>query len=192
MSSINYVTFSGTVARNSIHQGVSPSGKAWASFRLASTSSTYDKTSGTYTKEPTFYCNCVAFGNLATMAESVLQDGVSLLVSGHFSTKGYEKKDGTAGSDCQVTCENIAVICVPWQTISVSINNNNASASAQTSQQSTSQQQQTASSSNAWANYPTTSTQPMSTSNAWNNIPMTATQPYSGAAALGVSDEPGF
>ena len=125
------------------------------------------------------------------MAESVLQDGVSLLVSGHFSTRGYEKKDGTAGSDCQVTCENIAVICAPWQTISVSINNNNASASV-TPQQSTPQQQQSAGGSNAWANYPTIGTQPMSTSNAWNNIPMTATQPYSGAAALGVSDDPSF
>lgn len=193
MSSINYVTFSGTVARNSIHQGVSPSGKAWASFRLASTSSSYDKNTGTYTKEPTFYCNCVAFGKLATMAESVLQDGVSLLVSGHFSTKGYEKKDGTAGSDAQVTCENIAVICVPWQTISVSVNNNDNSASASSNPAPvTSQQQQSVGSSNAWASYPTTSTQPVNTSNAWNNIPMTATQPYSGAAALGVSDNPGF
>lgn len=192
MSSINYVTFSGTVARNSIHQGVSPSGKAWASFRLASTSSTYDKNSGTYTKEPTFYCNCVAFGKLATMAESVLQDGVSLLVSGHFSTKGYEKKDGTAGTDAQVTCENIAVICVPWQTISVTINNNgNASATVNPAPQQP-LQQQAAGSSNAWANYPTTGTQPVNTSNAWNNIPMAATQPYSGPAALGVSDDPSF
>lgn len=190
MSSINYVTFSGTVARNSIHQGVSPSGKAWASFRLASTSSSYDKNTGTYTKEPTFYCNCVAFGKLATMAESVLQDGVSLLVSGHFSTKGYEKKDGTAGSDAQVTCENIAVICVPWQTISVSVTNND-NASASVAPQAP-QQQQAAGSSNAWASYPTTGTQPVNASNAWNNIPMTATQPYSGAAALGVSDNPGF
>ena len=191
MSSINYVTFSGSIARGSIHQGVSPSGKAWTSFRIASSSSTYNKTSGTYTKEPTFYCNCVAFGNLATMAESVLQDGVSLLVSGHFSNRGYAKKDGTAGSDCQVTCENIAVNCVPWQTISVHVNNNNNNASASvTSQQSTAQQ--SAGGSNAWNNYPTTGTQPMSTSNAWNNIPMTATQPYSGAAALEVSDDPGF
>lgn len=191
MSSINYVTFSGTVARNSIHQGVSPSGKAWASFRLASTSSSYDKNTGTYTKEPTFYCNCVAFGKLATMAESVLQDGVSLLVSGHFSTKGYEKKDGTAGSDAQVTCENIAVICVPWQTISVSVNNND-NAGTSVMPQPTVSQQQSVGSSNAWASYPAIGSPSVNTSNAWNNIPMTATQPYSGAAALGVSDNPGF
>lgn len=191
MSSINYATFSGSITRGSIRQGVSSNGKAWARFTIATTSSTYDKTTGTYTKEPNFYCNCIVFGKLATTIEPVLQEGANLLVSGHFSTEGYEAKDGKTGINYQLTCENIAVNCVPWQTISVHINNNN-SASASVTPQTSQQQQSTTSGSNAWANYPTTSSQPVNTSNTWNNIPMTATPSYSGAAALGVSDNPSF
>lgn len=174
MSSINYATFSGTITRNSIRQGVSSNGKAWANFSISSSSSTYDKNTGAYKKEPPFYCECVAFGNLATVIKPVLQEGVSLLVSGHFSTEGYTTKEGDEGKRYRLMCENIAVICVPWQTISVHVNNNN-NASASSNPAPVTPQQQSAGSSNAW-----------------NNIPMTAALPYSGATALGVSDNPSF
>ena len=125
--SINYATFSGTITRGSIHQGVSSNGKAWANFGLAVGSSSYDKETGTYKKEPTFYCECVAFGKLADTIAPVLQDGVSLLVSGHFVNKGYNKSTGEEGTKHELTCDNVAVNCVPWQTISVTVNNSNMS-----------------------------------------------------------------
>lgn len=186
--SINYATFSGTITRNSIHQGVSANGRAWAHFTIAATSSTYDKETATYTKEPTFYCNCVAFNKLATTIEPILQEGASLLVSGHFMTKGYERGNGEQGIDYQLICENVAVNCVPWQTISVTVNNSTMSStgSSQTIP-STQPVQSVQSQQTAQQQYPM--------SGSWNSSPMTAQQqqyPMSGAAALGLSDDPSF
>lgn len=181
--SVNYATFTGTVTRNSIHHGVSANGKAWAQFGLAVGSSSYDKETGTYKKEPTFYCDCVAFGKLADTIASVLQEGVSLLVSGHFVNKGYNKSTGEEGTKHELTCDNIAVNCVPWQTISVIVNNSNTTPTNQTTQPTQQPQQQ--------MQMPV---QQYPMSGSWNTIPMTAQQQYpiSGAAALGVSDDPGF
>ena len=187
--SVNYATFSGTITRNSIHQGVSGNGRAWANFTIAATSSTYDKETATYKKEPNFYCECVAFGKLADIIVPVLKEGVNLLVSGHFTTKGYTKDDGTSGIDYQLICENVAVNCVPWQTISVIVNNSNNTPINQATQP-TQQPQQTAS---AQQQMQMPGMNPR-VSGAWNTIPMTATQQYplSGAAALGISDDPSF
>lgn len=183
--SVNYATFSGSITRGSIHQGVSAQGKAWANFTIAATSSTYDKETGAYKKEPNFYCECVAFGKLATTIAPVLKEGANLLVSGHFITKGYTKDDGQPGIDYQLICDNVAVNCVPWQTINVTVNNSNtmstgASQITQSVQQTPVQAQQTV------QQYPM--------SGSWNTIPMTAQPQYpmSGAAALGLSDDPSF
>lgn len=188
--SINYATFSGTITRDSIRQGVTVNGKAWASFRISSSNSSYDKETGTYKKEPSFYCDCVAFGKLATLIEPVLQDGVSLLVSGHLTTEGYTKKDGTPGVNNHLTCENVAVNCVPWQTISVTVNNSTMSATG--SSQTVPSTQQTP----VQAQQPVQqSGQQYPTSGSWNTTPMTAQQqqyPMSGADALGLSDDPSF
>lgn len=181
--SVNYATFTGTIARNSIHQGVSSNGKAWANFRIISRTSTYDKETGTYKKEPNFYCDCVAFGNLATTIEPILKEGASLLVSGHFTTKGYEN-NGQQGTDNQLTCENVAVNCTPWQTINVTVNNSNSTPTNQSTQPTQQPQQQ----------MQTPGMNPQ-VSGAWNTIPMTAQPqqyPMSGAAALGISDDPSF
>ena len=183
--SINYATFSGTIARNSIHQGVSSNGKAWANFRIISRTSTYDKETGTYKKEPNFYCDCVAFGKLATVIEPILKEGVSLLVSGHFTTKGYDN-NGQQGTDNQLTCENVAVNCVPWQTTTVTVNNSTMSSTG-SSQTVPSAQQTPVQAQQPGQQYPT--------SGSWNTIPMTAQQqqyPMSGAAALGIPDDPSF
>lgn len=188
--SVNYATFSGSITRNSIGQGVSTNGKAWARFTIAVSSSTYDKETATYKKEPNLYCECVAFGKLATTIEPVLTEGANLLVSGHFTTEGWQTSEGAkAGVNYRLTCENVAVNCVPWQTINVTVNNSNMSStgSSQTTQsvqqtpiqaQSTGQQ--------AVQQYPV--------SGSWNTIPMTAQPQYpmSGAAALGLSDDPSF
>lgn len=188
--SINYATFSGTITRGSIHQGVSSNGKAWANFGLAVGSSSYDKETGTYKKEPTFYCECVAFGKLADTIAPVLQEGVSLLVSGHFVNKGYNKSTGEEGTKHELTCDNVAVNCVPWQTISVTVNNSpmsstGSSQTAPSGQQTPVQAQSTVQQSGQ--QYPT--------SGSWNSIPRTAQPqqyPMSGAAALGLSDDPSF
>lgn len=187
--SVNYATFSGSITRGSIRQGVSSNGKAWANFSLAVGSSSYDKETGTYKKEPTFYCECVAFGKLADTIAPVLQEGVSLLVSGHFVNKGYNKSTGEEGIKHELTCDNVAVNCVPWQTINVTVNNSNTmpTGSSQTTQsvsQTPVQAQQTVQ--QPVQQYPT--------SGSWNSIPMTAQQQYpmSGAAALGLSDDPSF
>lgn len=182
--SINYATFSGTITRDSIRHGVTVNGKAWASFRISSSNSSYDKETGTYKKEPSFYCDCVTFGKLATLIEPVLQDGMSLLVSGHLTTEGYLKKDGTAGVNNHLTCENVAVNCVPWQTISVIVDNSNTTPTNQFTQPTQQPQQQTQ----------TPGMNPQ-VSGAWNTIPMTAQPqqyPMSGAAALGIPDDPSF
>lgn len=187
--SVNYATFSGTITRGSIHQGVSSNGKAWANFTIAATSSTYDKETGAYKKEPNFYCECVAFGKLADTIAPVLQEGANLLVSGHFITKGYTKDNGQPGIDYQLICDNVAVNCVPWQTINVTVNNSNtmSTGSSQTVpsvQQTPVQAQQTVQ--QPIQQYPT--------SGSWNTIPMTGQPQYpmSGAAALGLSDDPSF
>lgn len=187
--SINYATFSGTITRNSIHQGVSANGRAWAHFTIAATSSTYDKETATYTKEPTFYCNCVAFNKLATTIEPILQEGASLLVSGHFMTKGYERGNGEQGIDYQLICENVAVNCVPWQTISVTVNNSNMSSTG--SSQTVQSVQQTPVQAQSTVQQPV---QQYPTSGSWNTIPKTTQSQYpmSGAAALGISDDPSF
>lgn len=188
--SINYATFSGTITRDSIRQGVTVNGKAWASFRISSSNSSYDKETGTYKKEPSFYCDCVAFGKLATLIEPVLQDGVSLLVSGHLTTEGYIKKDGTAGVNNHLTCENVAVNCVPWQTTTVTVNNSTMSATG--SSQTVPSTQQTPVQAQQTVQQPV---QQYPTSGSWNTIPTTAQQQQytmSGAAALGISDDPGF
>lgn len=187
--SINYATFSGTIARNSIHQGVSSNGKAWANFRIISRTSTYDKETGTYKKEPNFYCDCVAFGNLATTIEPILKEGASLLVSGHFTTKGYDN-NGQQGTDNQLTCENVAVNCTPWQTISVTVNNSNTMSTG--SSQTVPSVQQTSAPAQSTGRQ---AVQQYPMSGSWNTIPMTAQQqqyPMSGAAALGLSDDPSF
>lgn len=189
--SVNYATFSGTITRDSIRQGVSMNGKAWAKFCISSSSSTYDKETGTYKKEPNFYCDCVAFGNLATTLEPVLHDGVSLLVSGHLTTEGYTRKDGTAGVNNHLTCENIAVNCVPWQTISVIVNNSNTMSTGSSQTVQSPSVQQTPVQAQQTVQQPV---QQYPTSGSWNSIPMTAQQQYSmsGAAALGLSDDPSF
>lgn len=190
--SINYATFSGTITRDSIRQGVTVNGKAWASFRISSSNSSYDKETGTYKKEPSFYCDCVTFGKLATLIEPVLQEGVSLLVSGHLTTEGYTKKDGTAGVNNHLTCENIAVNCVPWQTISVIVNNSNMSSTGSSQTVQSPSVQQTPVQAQQTGQQPV---QQYPTSGSWNSIPMTAQQqqyPMSGAAALGLSDDPSF
>lgn len=188
--SINYATFSGTITRDSIRQGVTVNGKAWASFRISSSNSSYDKETGTYKKEPSFYCDCVAFGKLATLIEPVLQDGVSLLVSGHLTTEGYTKKDGTPGVNNHLTCENVAVNCVPWQMIGVTVDNSTMSATG--SSQTVPSTQQTPVQAQQTVQQPV---QQYPTSGSWNTIPRTAQQQQytmSGAAALGISDDPSF
>lgn len=186
--SVNYATFSGTITRDSIRQGVSTNGKAWAKFCISSGSSTYDKETGTYKKEPNFYCDCIAFGKLATTLEPVLQEGVSLLVSGHLTTEGYTRKDGTAGVNNHLTCENVAVNCVPWQTINVTVNNANTNTTGTTTQ---TQPQAPQATSNAWGNYQNPMPQ-QQMNNGWNINPMTTQQPLNGAAALGITDDPSF
>lgn len=166
--SINYATFSGSITRGSIHQGVSANGREWANFTIAATSSTYDKGTGTYKKEPNFYCECVVFGKLADTIAPVLKEGANLLVSGHFFTKGYTKDDGQSGIDYQLICDNVAVNCVPWQTIGVTVNNS-----------------------------PMSSTGSSQTVQSVPQTPVQAQQPIqqysmSGAAALGIPDEPSF
>lgn len=189
--SINYATFSGTITRDSIRQGVTVNGKAWASFRISSSNSSYDKETGTYKKEPSFYCDCVTFGKLATLIEPVLQEGVSLLVSGHLTTEGYTKKDGTAGVNNHLTCENVAVNCVPWQTISVIVDNSNTMSTGSSQTVQSPSVQQTSVQAQQQMQMPGMNPQ---VSGAWNTIPMTAQQQYSmsGAAALGIPDDPSF
>lgn len=182
--SVNYATFSGSITRNSIGQGVSTNGKAWARFTIAVSSSTYDKETATYKKEPNLYCECVAFGKLATTIEPVLTEGANLLVSGHFTTEGWQTSEGAkAGVNYRLTCENVAVNCVPWQTINVTVNNSNTTPTNQATQPTQQPQQQ--------MQMPV---QQYPMSGAWNTIPMTAQQQYpmSGAAALGLSDDPSF
>lgn len=187
--SVNYATFSGTITRKSIRQGVSANGKAWAQFGLAVGSSSYDKETGTYKKEPTFYCDCVVFGKLADTINPVLQEGASLLVSGHFANKGYNTASGDEGIKHEMICDNVAVNCVPWQTITVTVNNSNMSSTG--SQQSTQSGWQTPVQAQQTVQQ---SAQQYPTSGSWNTIPTTAQQQYpmSGAAALGLSDDPSF
>lgn len=188
--SVNYATFSGSITRNSIGQGVSTNGKAWARFTIAVSSSTYDKETATYKKEPNLYCECVAFGKLATTIEPVLAEGANLLVSGHFVTEGWQTSEGAkAGINYRLTCENVAVNCVPWQTITVTVNNSPMSSTG--SSQTIPSVQQTPVQAQQTVQQPV---QQYPVSGSWNSIPMTAQQQYSmsGAAALGVPEEPSF
>jgi len=79
------------------------SGIAYARFGLADT---YKDKSG---EENTTWYDVVVFGDNATNLSDSVRKGNRVTVSGRFSTKEFERKDGTKGLACEITADDISV-----------------------------------------------------------------------------------
>ncbi len=74
---------------------VSQSGKAWVTFRIASTPRVKDRQSGEYVDGEALWLGCRAFGDLADHITRSLSKGVRVIVQGRLSQRSYTDNQGT-------------------------------------------------------------------------------------------------
>lgn len=71
------------------------SGVAVASFTVASTPRTYDKTAGEWKDGETLYLGCSVWREAAENVAESLTKGARVIVQGRLKSRSYEAKDGT-------------------------------------------------------------------------------------------------
>jgi single-strand DNA-binding protein len=79
------------------------SGIAYANFGLADT---FKEKNG---EENTTWYDVVVFGDNATNLVDSARKGARITVSGRFSTKEFDRKDGTKGLACKITGDEVSI-----------------------------------------------------------------------------------
>lgn len=100
------VTLSGNLTRDPELRFTS-SGLAVASSAIA-INRRVKKPDGTYEDATPSFVNVVAFGQLAENFAASCTKGARVIVEGDLEVRGYEREDGSKGSNTEVRCNDIA------------------------------------------------------------------------------------
>ncbi|MDR1852585.1 MAG: single-stranded DNA-binding protein [Propionibacteriaceae bacterium] len=84
-----------------------PSGRAVASFSVASTPRSYDRQSGEWKDGDPLFLNCSAWGQLGENVAESLAKGSRVIVQGRLTSRTYETREGERRTAMEIQVEEI-------------------------------------------------------------------------------------
>lgn len=84
-----------------------PSGAAVASFRVASTPRTFDKTSGEWKDGESMFLTCTVWRQYAENVAESLQRGMRVIVQGRLKQRSYETREGEKRTVFEVDVDEV-------------------------------------------------------------------------------------